>query len=75
MTHTPYKSVAGALLFCVFLGPIGLLYASFWGGFILILLATVFICGKLAFLTLAVWIASCIWAVGAVESYNKKLRG
>lgn len=28
----PYKSVAAALLFSVILGPVGLLYASFWGG-------------------------------------------
>ena len=29
----PYKSVAIALLFCVFLGPVGLLYATCWGSF------------------------------------------
>ena len=69
----PYKSVAAALMFCVILGPIGLLYASFWGGFIMIAVAMVVISSKLIFPALLLWLICCLWGVGAVESYNKKL--
>jgi hypothetical protein len=69
----PFKSVAAALLFSVILGPVGLLYASFWGGFIMIILAIVIISLKLLFVTLLLWLICCIWSVGAVESYNKKI--
>jgi hypothetical protein len=69
----PYKSTAVALMFSVFLGPVGLLYSSFWGGFALIMLAIVFLSCKFYFLTTLVWLACCIWGVGAVESYNRKL--
>jgi hypothetical protein len=69
----PYKSVAAALLFSVLLGPIGLLYASFWGGFIMILMGIVVCSNKFIFPIILVWIISCIWSVGAVESYNKKI--
>lgn len=69
----PYKSVAGALIFCVLLGPIGLLYASFWGGFVMITIGIFVISSKLKFCTLLVWILSCVWGVSAVESYNKKV--
>lgn len=73
-TDLPYKSVAVALLFCVALGPIGLLYASFWGGTIMLLLSIVVISmGKFLFVTLLLWLACCVWGVRAVESYNKKL--
>ena len=69
----PYKSVAIALLFCVVLGPIGLLYASFWGGFFMILAGIVVISNKFFFPILLLWIICCIWGVRAVESYNKKI--
>lgn len=68
----PYKSVALALVFAVLLGPVGLLYASFWGGFTMIVLAVVMASGKYFFLMFMVWVGSCIWAVGAVEKYNRK---
>lgn len=69
----PYKSVAAALLFSVILGPVGLLYASFWGGFAMIVVAIVVVNSKLFFPTLMLWIICCIWSVGAVESYNRKI--
>ena len=69
----PYKSVAAALLFCVFLGPIGLLYASFWGGFIMILIGIVVVSSLLYFPILLLWIICCIWGVRSVESHNKKI--
>jgi hypothetical protein len=69
----PYKSVAAALLFSILFGPIGLLYASFWGGFTMIFIGMVVISSKLFFPILLLWVCCCIWAVGAVEKHNKKL--
>lgn len=69
----PYKSVAIALLFCVILGPVGLLYASFWGGFFMILIGIIVCSAKWIFPILLLWILCCIWAVKAVENYNTKI--
>lgn len=69
----PFKSVAAALIFSVILGPVGLLYASYWGGFVMILIGIVVVGTKLFFPILLTWLVSCIWAVGSVESYNQKL--
>lgn len=69
----PYKSVAVALIFSVILGPIGLLYASLWGGFVMIMIGIVVVSSKFIFPIILVWIISCIWSVAAVESYNKKV--
>lgn len=69
----PYKSVAGALLFSVILGPVGLLYSSFWGGVLLITLGVFVLANQFLFVGLLIWLSSCIWSVGAVESYNKKI--
>lgn len=68
------KSVAGALLFSVILGPVGLLYASFWGGLFMIALSIFTISNQFYFVTFLVWLTCCIWSVGAVESYNKKTK-
>lgn len=72
-TTLPFKSVAAALLFTVILGPIGLLYASFWGGFVMILLGLFLVPGKFFTPLGLLWIICCIWSVGAVESYNRKI--
>lgn len=69
----PYKSAAAALMFSIFLGPVGLLYATFWGGLCMIAVGIVVISSKLFFSTFLFWIFCCIWAVGAVEHYNKKI--
>jgi hypothetical protein len=69
----PYKSVAVALLFSVILGPVGLLYSSFRGGIFLILIGMVVVSSRLPFPILLLWIVCAIWAVGAAESYNRKL--
>lgn len=71
----PYKSLAGALLFTVVLGPVGLLYATFWGGLAMIILGIAVITSKLFFPILIFWVTCCVWAVAAVESYNKKIMG
>src|SRR5580704_7251150 len=73
MTNLPFKSVAGALIFSVILGPVGLLYASFWGGLLMIVVGIVVISSKFIFTILMFWIICCIWSVGAVEKYNRKI--
>jgi hypothetical protein len=71
--HRPYKSVAGALLFSILFGPVGLLYASFWGGVIMTMLGIVVISNKYLFLVLLLWLICAMWSVRAVELYNRKL--
>ncbi len=69
----PLKSVAGALLFSVLLGPVGLLYASTVGGAIMIFLTFVIVTNHFYVSAIMLWLISCVWAVGAVNYYNKKL--
>jgi hypothetical protein len=69
----PFKSVAGGLLFSVFLGPIGLLYASYWGGFFMIAMGIIALSNQNVFAVFLLWVACCIWSVGSVEKYNKRL--
>ncbi len=69
----PYKSVAAALMFSVFMGPVGLLYGTYWGGFLMIFVALFVFNFKLYLPIILCWLISCIWNVGAVESYNKKI--
>jgi hypothetical protein len=69
----PYKSVAIALLFCILLGPVGLLYATFWGGVCMILIGIVVISALYPFPIILLWLACCIWGVKAIEIYNKKI--
>lgn len=75
MTHhlPPYKSVAVALLFSVLLGPVGLLYASFWGGALMIVLGIIVFSSRLFFPIVLVWLICCVWAVRAIEIYNRSL--
>jgi hypothetical protein len=69
----PFKSAAVAIIFCVLLGPIGLLYASFWGGVIMSVVGIVVISNKFLFPILLCWMICCIWGVRAVEIYNRTL--
>ena len=69
----PFKSVAVALLFTAFLGPVGLLYSSFWGGFLMIFVTMVVVSSKLPLPIFLAWAICSIWGVGAVESYNRRL--
>lgn len=69
----PYKSAAVALILSVVLGPVGLLYASFWGGIVMIAIGIIVISSRLIFPILLIWIMSCVWSVQAVDSYNRKL--
>lgn len=68
----PFKSVGGALLFTVLLGPLGLLYASQRGALLMLFLLLVAMSGQFKFLILLVWVGSCVWSVSAVERFNRK---
>jgi hypothetical protein len=69
----PYKNLAVGLVFTILLGPLGLLYASFWGGVILMPLAIYTIFNQFYALALLIWIACCMWSVRAIETYNRQL--
>lgn len=69
----PPKNLAGALLFTVFLGPVGLLYASSLGGIIMIVLGFIVACSKFVIPIVMVWLICCIWSVLAVNRYNRKI--
>lgn len=69
----PYKNLAGALLFCVFLGPIGLLYASTVGGITMLIIGFILVCCKFIVPIILAWLICCIWGVVAVNRYNYKL--
>lgn len=68
----PLKSVAGALLFSVILGPVGLLYASARGGILMIILGFITVSFRYPVPIILVWLISCIWSVLAVNRYNQK---
>lgn len=69
----PFKSVAGALLFCVILGPVGVLYSSMTGGVVMIIFGLIVIRAKLVGLIILVWLISCVWGVAATNRYNRKI--
>jgi len=71
--HLPFKSPAGALLFSILFGPVGLLYATSLGGTLMIILGFIVVSGKLFIPILLVWLLSCIWSVTAVGKYNRKI--
>ena len=69
----PYKSLSTALLFSVFLGPIGLLYASLRGGIMMLLVAFVTLTSRLPIPIILTWVFCCVWSVMAINRYNHKL--
>ncbi len=74
--HTPflpYKNLALSLLFSVFLGPIGLLYATARGGIIMLLIAFWVISARFSVPIILMWISCCVWSVLATNRYNDKL--
>lgn len=72
-TSLPLKSLAGALLFTVFLGPIGLLYASSLGGIVMLVIAFIVACSKFFVPFALVWLGCSVWGVLAVNRYNNKI--
>ena len=69
----PFKSVAVALLFCVFLGPVGVLYSSVVGGVVMIVVGIFVLRAKLLGPVILLWLISCVWGVAAANWYNKKI--
>ncbi len=69
----PLRSIAGALLFCVILGPIGMLYSTVTGGVVMMVLAVLVVRVKLPMLLILIWLLSCIWGVAAANYYNNRL--
>lgn len=69
----PFKSLAGALLFSLFFGPIGLLYATTVGGVVMLVLGIAIIPTKLPVPIAIVWVGCCIWSVVATNRFNQKL--
>lgn len=68
----PCKSLAGALLFSIFFGPVGLLYATSVGGIIMIIVGFVVICSRLIVPIILMWLICNVWSVVAVNRYNRK---
>jgi hypothetical protein len=73
----PYRSVAGALIFTILCGPIGLFYASLLGGIAMTSLSLV-ACGMVIaqqspYPMATVWLLSIIWAMIEVRWYNGRM--
>ena len=73
LPHLPYKNSAIALLYAVILGPIGLLYSTVWGGFIMILVAIIVLSNRYIIPVVLAWIICCIWSIMAANRYNNKI--
>jgi hypothetical protein len=73
LTLLPDKSVAIGLLFTIFFGPLGLLYATFWGGASMLLLAIVVFGSHLQGVIILFWLLCNLWGVAAVTCYNNKI--
>lgn len=69
----PLKNIAAALLFSVFLGPVGLLYASLYGGIVMILVGFIVVSAQYPVPIIMAWLISCIWSVAATNRYNNKI--
>lgn len=74
----PFKNVAVSILLALFLGPIGLLYSSFFGGVIMAVVLFIFLAAMTANPAVqpVVWVAWLVcpfWAVLASGRHNKKM--
>lgn len=69
----PLRSPVAALLLAVFLGPVGLIYASLLGALILIFLFLVAYGAHTLHALALVWLASCFWSVMSVNRYNRRI--
>ena len=72
ITYSP-KSLGIALLLTFIFGPIGMLYATIWGGFIMLLINLVIGIPTFGLGLIFTWPIQLIWVTLAVRSYNKKL--
>lgn len=69
----PYKSRAVSLLFTLFFGPVGLLYASMWGGVITSFAAIAVFGSALPGPIIFFWLMCNIFGVMSVQWYNDKI--
>jgi hypothetical protein len=73
MVVSKQKSAGIAFLLTFFFGPLGLLYASVAGGIIMIILSLVIGIFTLGIGLIIGWVISIVWAMVAVNMYNKKM--
>lgn len=69
----PLRSPLAALLLAVFLGPIGVIYASVIGAVFLIFLLLVAYGAQTVYPLALVWLLGCFWSVIAVNRYNCRM--
>ncbi len=69
----PFKSLTTSLLFSVFLGPLGLLYATTRGGILMLIIAFVLFSCRFPVPILLMWLSCSVWAVFATNRYNHQL--
>ena len=72
-SRVPFKSSAIALLMAAILGPVGLLYASVWGGVVMFMLLFFAYANAFHFIAFLLWFSCCVWAAVATERYNQSL--
>jgi hypothetical protein len=69
----PTKSLVLAILLALFLGPIGLFYASVIGALIMLVITAIIGFITFGFGLFIPYIICIIWAIIAVNSYNKRI--
>jgi len=70
----PGKSVIGAFLLALLLGPLGLTYANMLGGIILMIVFLIAVAIKNGFIfALLLWLAGAVLAISSANKYNKKI--
>ena len=67
------KSVGIGLLLTFIFGPIGRLYGTIWGGFIMMVVNLVIGIPTFGLGLLFTWPIQLIWVALSIRSYNKKL--
>lgn len=73
MPFLPYKNLTTSLLFSIFLGPLGLLYATTRGGIMMLIIAFVVISCKLPVPIMIMWVSCSVWSTLATNRYNHQL--
>ena len=70
----PPKSVGVAILLTIFFGPLGMLYSTVPGAFVMMLVSFVLFFLTAGFSVLITWRICIIWGALAADSYNRGLR-
>lgn len=69
----PTKSVGIGLLLTFLFGPIGMLYATVWGGLLMMVVNLVVGIATFGIGLVITWPIQLIWVALSIRSYNKKL--